>query len=104
MLHEIDLSLCFRLHCEVSKTKTIEYCFFEVKASKQREMKRAALVRISTICRDGAVRWHIYASGFIVGNNNTSLIDAESVRSITSLTIPKPRPPVGGIPYSSAVT
>ena len=41
--------------------------------------------------------------GFIVGNNNTSLIVGLSVRSITSLSTPKPRPPVGGRPYSRAV-
>ena len=38
------------------------------------------------------------------GNAITSLIDCESVRSIASLSIPKPIPPVGGIPYSRAVT
>ena len=43
-------------------------------------------------------------SGFIVGNNNTSRIDAESVRSITRRSTPKPRPPVGARPYSRAVT
>ena len=40
---------------------------------------------------------------FIVGNNNTSLIACESVNNITNLSIPYPIPPVGGIPYSSAV-
>lgn len=45
-----------------------------------------------------------YLTGFIVGNNNTSLIDAELVSSITSLSSPSPSPPVGGIPYSSEVT
>ena len=29
------------------------------------------------------------------GNSNTSLIDGESVNSITNLSIPIPRPPVG---------
>ena len=36
-------------------------------------------------------------------NRRTSRMDAESVRSITSLSTPKPRPPVGGRPYSRAV-
>ncbi len=45
-----------------------------------------------------------YVSGFMVGKRSTSLIEGESVRSITSLSTPKPRPPVGGIPYSRAVT
>ena len=42
--------------------------------------------------------------GFIVGKMSTSRMDAESVKSITRRSIPKPRPPVEGIPYSSAVT
>ena len=45
-----------------------------------------------------------YANGFIVGNNSTSLIDAESVSNITKRSIPIPMPPVGGIPYSNACT
>ena len=40
---------------------------------------------------------------FIKGKNNTSLIDAELVSNITSLSIPIPAPAVGGIPYSIAV-
>ena len=40
---------------------------------------------------------------FIVGNNKTSLMLASSVNNITNLSIPIPNPPVGGIPYSSAV-
>lgn len=44
------------------------------------------------------------SSGFIVGKSSTSRMDAESVSSMTSLSTPNPRPPVGGIPYSSAVT
>ncbi len=44
-----------------------------------------------------------YFMGRIVGNNKTSLIDAESVSTITIRSIPMPTPPVGGIPYSSAV-
>jgi hypothetical protein len=38
-----------------------------------------------------------------VGNNITSLIDCELVSNITSLSIPSPNPPAGGIPYSSAL-
>jgi len=37
-------------------------------------------------------------------NSNTSLIELESVRSIHNLSIPIPHPPVGGSPYSRAVT
>ena len=40
--------------------------------------------------------------GFMVGKNNTSRIEAASVKSIISLSIPMPKPPVGGIPYSNA--
>ena len=42
--------------------------------------------------------------GFIVGNSSTSRIEALSVSSITRRSTPKPRPPVGGRPYSSALT
>ena len=41
--------------------------------------------------------------GFIVGKRRTSRIESLSVRSITRRSTPNPRPPVGGIPYSSAV-
>ncbi|BED92550.1 MAG: hypothetical protein RsTaC01_0307 [Candidatus Paraimprobicoccus trichonymphae] len=41
--------------------------------------------------------------GFIVGKIITSLIEALLVKNITSLSIPIPSPPVGGIPYSIAV-
>ena len=43
-------------------------------------------------------------SGRMVGKSMTSLIELESVSSITSRSIPIPRPPVGGIPYSRART
>ena len=43
------------------------------------------------------------SSGFIVGKRITSLMLTDSVISITSLSTPIPIPPVGGIPYSSAV-
>ena len=42
--------------------------------------------------------------GFIVGNSSTSRIDALSVSSMTRRSTPKPRPPVGGRPYSRALT
>ena len=42
--------------------------------------------------------------GFIVGNSSTSRMEALSVSSITRRSTPKPRPPVGGRPYSSAFT
>ena len=41
---------------------------------------------------------------FIVGKIITSRIEALSVNSITSLSIPIPSPPVGGMPYSRDVT
>ena len=47
----------------------------------------------------------IYCSiGFIVGNSSTSRMEALSVSSMTRRSTPKPRPPVGGRPYSSAFT
>ena len=47
----------------------------------------------------------IYCSiGFMVGNSSTSRMEALSVSSITRRSTPKPRPPVGGRPYSSAFT
>ncbi len=42
------------------------------------------------------------ASGFNSGNKITSRIVGESVKSIISRSMPMPRPPAGGIPYSSA--
>lgn len=41
-------------------------------------------------------------SGLSCGNIITSLIEGESVKSMTSLSIPIPSPAAGGIPYSSA--
>ena len=41
---------------------------------------------------------------FIVGKSNTSRMVVVSVRSMTRRSIPIPRPPVGGIPYSRAST
>lgn len=43
-----------------------------------------------------------YSTLLIVGNSNTSLIAAEFVSSIHILSMPKPIPPVGGIPISRA--
>ncbi len=40
---------------------------------------------------------------FSSGNAMTSLMLAEFVSSMTSLSMPMPRPPQGGMPYSSAV-
>ena len=45
-----------------------------------------------------------WSMGFIVGNSSTSRMEALSVSSITRRSTPKPRPPVGGRPYSSALT
>ena len=42
--------------------------------------------------------------GFIVGNSSTSRMEALSVSSMTRRSTPKPRPPVGGRPYSRALT
>ena len=42
--------------------------------------------------------------GFMVGKSSTSRMVAESVISITMRSRPKPRPPVGGMPYSRALT
>ena len=39
---------------------------------------------------------------FIVGKSNTSRIVVVSVRSMQRRSIPIPKPPVGGIPYSRA--
>src|SRR3989339_1283424 len=41
-------------------------------------------------------------SSFNCGKRITSLIEGESVKTITSLSIPIPSPAVGGIPYSKA--
>ncbi len=50
-------------------------------------------------------RFTIHVFCFLsVGKSMTSLIEGESVRSITSLSIPIPSPAAGGMPYSSAVT
>ncbi len=43
-----------------------------------------------------------YASGRMCGKRMTSRIDALSVSSITSRSIPRPPPAVGGRPYSKA--
>ncbi len=42
--------------------------------------------------------------GFIAGNSMTSLMLLVSVRSMQILSTPHPQPPVGGRPYSRAVT
>lgn len=39
----------------------------------------------------------------MVGNSSTSRMEVCPVSSMTSRSTPMPRPPVGGIPYSSAV-
>lgn len=41
--------------------------------------------------------------GFIAGYNRTSLMLFESVRNMVKRSIPMPKPPVGGRPYSNAV-
>ena len=40
--------------------------------------------------------------GFIVGNRITSLIESQPVSSMAQRSMPMPRPPVGGMPYSRA--
>ena len=42
-------------------------------------------------------------SGFICGKNKTSCIEALFVINIVNLSIPMPKPAVGGIPYSIAL-
>ncbi len=42
------------------------------------------------------------ASGLRCGNSTTSRIDDESVKNITSRSMPIPKPAAGGNPYSSA--
>ena len=49
-----------------------------------------------------SLQTYLSASGFIVGNKSTSRIAAESVRSMHIRSMPKPMPPVGGIPISRA--
>jgi hypothetical protein len=44
-----------------------------------------------------------FLTGFIAGNNRTSLILFEFVRNIVRRSIPRPHPPVGGKPNSKAV-
>ena len=52
-----------------------------------------------------SLKLEIYCSiGFIVGNSRTSRMEALSVSSMTRRSTPKPRPPVGGRPYSKALT
>ena len=59
---------------------------------------------IQSTCRHiaGERNQGFYSSGFIVGNRRTSLIEGAPVRSMTSLSTPMPRPPVGAMPYSRA--
>jgi hypothetical protein len=45
---------------------------------------------------------HAAYSGFMAGNNKTSLILLASVRNMTRRSIPNPQPAVGGKPYSKA--
>ena len=40
--------------------------------------------------------------GFIVGKSMTSRMESQPVRSMTQRSMPMPRPPVGGMPYSRA--
>ena len=46
----------------------------------------------------------VLASGFMAGNNKTSLIFALFVKNIVNLSIPNPQPAVGGNACSNAVT
>ena len=55
--------------------------------------------RNSIECDD---RQQPHFSGFICGKRMTSRIDSWLVSNIVSLSIPTPRPAVGGIPYSRA--
>src|SRR5207249_11427457 len=53
------------------------------------------------ILADELEREH-YDSGFMIGKRITSRIDGWSVNSITRRSMPTPRPPHGGRPYSTA--
>ena len=44
------------------------------------------------------------SKGFIVGNRITSRMELAPHSSMAQRSMPKPRPPVGGMPYSSAMT
>mmetsp|Transcript_7365 Transcript_7365/g.25965 ORF Transcript_7365/g.25965 Transcript_7365/m.25965 type:complete len:276 (+) Transcript_7365:477-1304(+) len=52
----------------------------------------------------GAEPWLCCSLGFMAGNSSTSLMLMLSVRSIVRRSMPRPQPPVGGRPYSSALT
>ena len=45
-----------------------------------------------------------FSKGFIVGNRITSRMELAPHSSMAQRSMPKPRPPVGGMPYSSAMT
>ena len=78
------------------------WCSFCWKFAKRKSLK---LLGTSRSFRLFLLKLEIYCSiGFIVGNSSTSRMEALSVSSITRRSTPKPRPPVGGRPYSSALT
>ena len=74
----------------------IDWCKFGVR----RKVFRFPCVRKPLILR--AFSRFGQSKGFIVGKNKTSRIAGESVSSITIRSMPKPIPPVGGIPSSRA--
>ena len=55
-------------------------------------------------CRKFLLFHQSFLTGFIVGNKSTSLMLAWSVKNMTILSTPMPKPPVGGRPYMSALT
>ena len=62
-----------------------------------------AAPRIANVTRSSLRAQHAQSpSGFMWGNSRTSRIEEESVSSITSRSIPMPKPAAGGIPYSRA--
>jgi len=91
-------------------------CSFYIASAGQKSMHRRRTTGFACaccLCMDASLglflRFSVYRSpthstGFIVGNSRTSRMEAESVRSMTRRSTPKPRPPVGGMPYSSAST
>ena len=56
------------------------------------------------LVRPRSCRCPMRYSGRMCGNSSTSRIEGEFVYSITSRSTPKPKPAVGGMPYSKART
>ena len=72
------------------------------RAQQRGQHREAADPRIEDA--DGRAVQCAYASGRSCGNAITSRIEGESVKNMTSRSMPTPSPAVGGMPYSSART